>query len=141
MSATLLGAAIFVPIWSPLTPLSSVLTLDLVIGEGVVFLGLAFLVTALAFFVTALTLDDATALAIFDAVPAVIPAALIPFKPAFTTSDLELIPAAANFFAVASPTPGIAVNASMTFLLAFAMNLSLSWRRMNITVNYRRNHC
>ena len=134
MSATLLGAAIFVPIWSPLTPLSSVLTLDLVIGEGVVFLGLAFLVTAL-------TLDDATALAIFDAVPAVIPAALIPFKPAFTTSDLELIPAAANFFAVASPTPGIAVNASMTFLLAFAMNLSLSWRRMNITVNYRRNHC
>ena len=104
-------------------------------------MGLAFFATALAFFVTALALDDATDLAIFDAVPAVNPAAFKPFKPAFTTSDLELMPAAANFYAVASPTPGIAVNASMTFLLAFAMTPSLSWRRMNITVYYRRNHC
>ena len=118
MSATLFGAAIFVPIWAPLTPLSSILTLDLVTGELVVFL-----VTAFTFFVVALTLDDATALAIFDAVPAVIPAAFNPFKPAFTTSDLEFIPADASFLAVASPTPGIAVNASMTFLLVFAMNL------------------
>ena len=81
MSATLFGAAIFVPIWSPLTPLSSILTLDLVTGELVVFL-----VTAFTFFVVALTLDDATALAIFDAVPAVIPA--VNFIPEFIESGL-----------------------------------------------------
>ena len=50
----------------------------------------------LAFFVTALTFDEATALAIFDAVPAVIPAAFKPFNPALITSDLEFIPAAAG---------------------------------------------
>jgi len=122
MSATPFGAVIRVPTWSPRTPLSSTLTFDLEAMEGVAgFFGLDFL-AFLLFFDAALAFDEATALAIFAAVPAVIPAAFKPFRPAFTTSDLELIPAAANFLAVAAPTPGIAVNASMTFLLGFAMN-------------------
>ena len=79
-----------------------------------------FFADVVAFLAVDFALCFATAAASFAALGAFIPAFSSPAFPAFAILAAVVNPAACNFFAVAAPTPGSAVNSSSLDAFFFA---------------------